>query len=568
MTRLLLVIGLIALATTTSAQPPGSIKKKAPGGGAAIRRAVDGMPITGLSPAKIVPNLCLYSYPVSSSSADCRALCDQALGCFYSYVWMEAARSFETALLRDPECAYAWLGLSRSLEKWGKGANPPNATPFAGAIGSVFLAKLPDPVSKSPVELALDKAQQFMPKANPREQLLIRSKLEEKGLVPNTPAEERKKKATATLDELLTLYEDDEEGWFWRAQIAEGVNGRTPFYKALLKINPYHPGASHELVHFYETIKRPALGWPYAEMYMKSSPGLPHAFHMQSHLAMRIGKWQSTSDWSSRALEMQKAYHKSHDVKPSEDHQFNHHMETLTRGLVHDGRFDEAKRIKLEALGHGYNFRPEWIRMALSQKDWDEANKIIEPLRKTDKTNAAYFGALLALEKGDTSRAGAEIDTLRQQQQSRKTDKTLELKLWEVLGRHLCQTGHGEAGLKLLKRVIEKTKDDYKHHAWGNGALYMETWGLAALEAGSPAEAAEAFQEALAHDSGSVRGALGMWAISDHLGKTDQAARYLKVAHRCWARASEKDFDRLKDDIAEKATKRTPPSATTAAEGQ
>ena len=45
--------------------------------------------------------------------------------------------------------------------------------------------------------------------------------------VPNTPPEERKKKAQDTLDELITLYEDDEEGWFWRAQAAEGVNGGT-----------------------------------------------------------------------------------------------------------------------------------------------------------------------------------------------------------------------------------------------------------------------------------------------------------------------------------------------------
>ena len=253
-------------------------------------------------------------------------------------------------------------------------------------------------------------------------------------------------------------------------------------------------------------------------------------------------------------------------MKPPEDHQFSHHMETLTRSLVHDGRFAEAKRVKAEAIAYGFNFRPEWLRMALTQRDWNEAARIIEPLRKTDRTNAAYFGALLALEKGDTSRAAAEIDTLREAQKTRKSDKTLEVKLWEVQGRHLCQTGQGEAGLKLLKRVIDKTKDDYKHHAWGNGAVYMESWGLAALDAGHAKDAEEAFQEALAHDSGSVRGALGMWAVCSRLGRHEEAARYLKVAQRCWSRAAAKDFESLKDLVAEKATKL--PQTTTAAEGQ
>ena len=75
------------------------------------------------------------------------------------------------------------------------------------------------------------------------------------------------------------------------AQLANGGRdfggdvASVPFYKALLKVDPLHPGANHELLHFYEGFRRPALGWTYAENYIKSSPGIPHAFHMQAHLA-------------------------------------------------------------------------------------------------------------------------------------------------------------------------------------------------------------------------------------------------------------------------------------------
>jgi thioredoxin-like negative regulator of GroEL len=83
----------------------------------------------------------------------------------------------------------------------------------------------------------------------------------------------------------------------------------------------------------------------------------------------------------------------------------------------------------------------------------------------------------------------------------------------------------------------------------------MESWGIAALEAGNAVEAEEAFQEALAHDAGSVRGALGMWALCDRLGRTDEAASCLKLAHRLWAKAASKDFDTLKAEMAKRATK-------------
>jgi hypothetical protein len=368
-------------------------------------------------------------------------------------------------------------------------------------------------------------------------------------------ADERKKKAQQTLDELLMLYEDDEEGWFWRAQVADDGNAKAVFYKALLRVNPLHPGANHELVHYFENIKRPALGWPYAECYIKSSPGIPHAFHMQAHLGMRIGKWGSTTDWSWKALELQIRYHKYQGVTPGEDHQFNHHMETLTRSLVHDGRFTEAKEIKAKAEGYKYSFKPEWFRMALAEQDWGECQKTVDQSRRSDKAGGAYYAALVSLDKWDTEQAGREVDTLRQLQQSKKSDKTLERRLWEVQGRYLCQKGEGEAGLKLLKKLVDSTKNEFNHHAWGNGAVHMEAWGIGALEAGHAVDAEEAFQEALAHDAGSVRGALGLWALCDRLGRNEEAARYLKVAQRVWAKADTKIFERIKADMAKRATR-------------
>jgi len=478
------------------------------------------MTMTGLAPAKLVPDLCAVRYRISTTSPECQAFFDQGLGYYYSYVWMEAARSFETALQHDSECPLAWWGLSRALERWGKSKHTE----------------------------ALLKASKLQDRASHREQQLILASMQEKGQAPGVgDGEARKRKAIATIDNLIALYDDDEEAWYYRAQLAGGAGlfggqaSSLPFYKALLRINPLHPGANHELLHHYENSRRPALGWIYAENYIKSSPGIPHPFHMQAHLAMRIGKWAHTTDRSAHAIELERAYHKDTNVKPREDQQYAHHLETLLRSLIHDGRFTEARAIKAEENACGYKPWLVWFHLHLAERDWTEAQKVIDELRKTsktDKTTPAYLSALLSLKKGDTARTLPEIETLQHAFRDHHNDKQLELRLWETQGWYMCQTGDADAGLKLLARTIEKTKDDYRHHAWGNGASYMETWGIAALQAGREAVAEEAFLEALAHDTGSVRAALGMQVLCEHQGRTEEAQRFAALARRCWNRAS------------------------------
>src|SRR5689334_17886432 len=151
------------------------------------------LPLTRLPPAKVRPNQCLLTYRISTRSPECQAHFDQGLGYFYNYVWTEAARSFETAAKIDPACAMAWWGLSRALDEW-KGPS----------------------LQKE----ALQTAQKLLPKASDRERLLITARLQEKGLVGDLKIEDRRKAATKTIDELIALYEDDQEAWYARAKLA------------------------------------------------------------------------------------------------------------------------------------------------------------------------------------------------------------------------------------------------------------------------------------------------------------------------------------------------------------
>ena len=90
------------------------------------------------APAKPMFDACVYRYRVSTTNPECQAFVDQALGMYYSYVWMEAARAFETALTHDPECAYAWLMLHRVAGEVGpRRTDAATGGPFAAALGGL-----------------------------------------------------------------------------------------------------------------------------------------------------------------------------------------------------------------------------------------------------------------------------------------------------------------------------------------------------------------------------------------------------------------------------------------------
>jgi hypothetical protein len=95
----------------------------------------------------------------------------------------------------------------------------------------------------------------------------------------------------------------------------------------------------------------------------------------------------------------------------------------------------------------------------------------------------------------------------------------------------------------LLQKNVEKTKNDYSHHAWAGGAYYMEQWGAGGLAAGKWDAAEEGFLEALAHEPGCVRAALGLQVLCEKLGRADEATRYAELAKKFWAKADPKRLD-------------------------
>lgn len=460
------------------------------------------LPLSGRGAAKLTPNLCLLRYRISTDSPECQSFFDQGLAWFYSYVYGDAAQAFETALLHDSECAMAWWGLSRAL----------------------FSENKPGPARK-----ALEKAQALQKQASHREQFLIAALVQSKA--PTTAdakpeaqraaAESNRLAAIQSIDELLSLYDDDEEGWFFRAKLAGTGVAAVPFYKALARINPLHPGATHELVHYYDSINRPALAWPYTENYIKGSPGVPHAYHMQvDHIALRMGRWGKVIDHAPRAGE----------------------YDLLTLALIHEGRFAEARKLaKSKSVNR--------FLLHVAERQWSAAREVLDGLQDGDALTFHYLAALYHLKQDRPEEAAPSIEVLRKTLQTPpdKNAKTnrgeLENHLLETEGLLLCQQGDAKAGLALLAKLGERTKNVHRQMGWAHGAYFDEVRGIAALKTGQDDIAEEALQHALAHDRGSARGALGMQVLCERQGRNDEAKRFHDLARRIWENADAGTID-------------------------
>jgi pentatricopeptide repeat protein len=488
--------------------------------------STDYLPLSRLTTARLQPGICLLSYRISTHSDDCQKFFDQGLGYYYSYAWHEAARSFETAAKHDPQSAMAWWGLSRALKQWGSRANRAND--------------------------ALKKAYELRSQASYPEKQLIEALAMERGIAKDanpTDANARKLAAIKILDDLIMLHSDDEEAWMLRGIMASdgaffgGKPAGAPYYLAVTKLNPVHPGANHELLHQYETSKRPALGWVYSEKFIESSPGIPHSWHMQGHLATRLGRWENASLGSLKSIKLQRELNQSNKLNPKDDHQWSHHLETCLEILTHQGRFREARDVYDEMLALKMSTPDAFGRFLFASNDAEGLQKFITEIRTKNKTTASYFAALAHLQQGNASKAKPDMDALEEALKTRKGDKKLQNKVWEISGLAQCKTGMAEQGLALLKKAADASKNDYQQHAWGHGAYYMEVWGMAALATGKDIDAEEAFLEAIAHDPGSFRGPLGLQILCERLGRTDEAKQYQAMAEKAWQHAEVKVFN-------------------------
>jgi hypothetical protein len=164
------------------------------------------------------------------------------------------------------------------------------------------------------------------------------------------------------------------------------------------------------------------------------------------------------------------------------------------------------------------------------------------------RPDTIYLAALMALDRGDVGAATPLVAAL---QELVKTHRYAEIyNVIEVRARLLMASGHVDEGFELFKTTAARAVSDAALHSFGQGGYFPEAWGEQALAYGRLDDAALAFGEALAHDHGSIVGALGMQVVCELQGRAEAAQDYAVMARRLWKDADvgalERQLERLR----------------------
>ncbi|MHB2021249.1 MAG: tetratricopeptide repeat protein [Candidatus Xenobia bacterium] len=459
----------------------------------------------GKTPTLQFPTFKLYRgmgdvhHPIRTRSPEAQAYFVQGLCLLYGYVDNGALKSFEVAIQYDPDCAMAWWGLSF--------CPPPNVTAAQCAARGWQLAR-----TDAEKRYCAARILQLEPKHDSQ--------------------------ALDAVCGAIAAYPRDVDLWVWRASwygFAGEEDDRRglheiPLALAAHRLDPTHPSPNHELIHAYEAIDRPVLGWPYTWGFRRSAPHLPHAQHMQAHLAMRLGRWKDAMTCTRLSVKL------SAEGYPELDP--NHHLNVYTWAMAHEGRFNEAWHARKSTEQDS-----SWPRLLRLKLD-DAALAAWARTRMTRVGDGPYFLTLADLDRGRTREAENDFKHF-----SRNVHiwYGADPNLWndELQGRLWLQDGHASQGVEKLASVARWSDGLPESRHWGEGAYYDELWGEAALQRHDFRDAQWAFGEALAHEHGSIVGAVGMQVLSEEKHEVADAAQYSAMARSIWSEADPGALDRL-----------------------
>ena len=340
-------------------------------------------------PVALDPGAGRMRQKVTTNSAEAQAYYDQGIAYLHSYVWVEAARSFQQALRRDPELAMAELGLTKAHF---------NAEALADAFDHM----------KKAAQLAANG------KLTPKEAKWIALGQLQLEAIFAAPQERGRKieEYRRGIDELIAMDPDDAHAWVLRGNAQEarasgrgqgGGVGSIAYYEAALLHDPNHWGANHYLIHSYEGLGRYEKSGEHGAKYAAAVSGVPHAQHMYAHVLPRLGKWQEALSQLAKADKLQRQYFDK-GIPPVEEWHHGHNIHLMGSVHLRLGHEKEAEQLLREAfylpvrsLRDG-RFTDPWIEYLLLRGRYEEALKAAREAQQRPLALARFVGSVRAAE--------------------------------------------------------------------------------------------------------------------------------------------------------------------------
>jgi tetratricopeptide (TPR) repeat protein len=259
---------------------------------------------------------------------------DQGLTFLYVYDWINAARSFYTALDHDPNLAMAHLGVSYAFS--GLGDN--EAAAVAERRAQLFAREI---TRREAARIELRKLQLEAMAADDQGQT------DDAYIV----ALDKYLAADPSNVPLLLLRGNASEGTPWgRGQRGGALSSH--YYEQVLKADALNPVAHHFLAHSYELMGDFASALKHARAFVNRAPSLPHAQHMYGHELLRAGKTQEAIGRFEKADLLTKAAFAAAPSTIVYDWHYRHNLNLLAAAYRQAGMRKQAEVVltKLAAL--------------------------------------------------------------------------------------------------------------------------------------------------------------------------------------------------------------------------
>ena len=478
-------------------------------------------------------------HPTSTKSPEAQAYYEQGLAYLHSYVWIEAARSFNQALRLDPSLALAWVGLSRAFAGLGDAASEASAHARAKELANAV---------------------------TPREQRWIEVRTKQLDALGATRDAAKRLAYIAALDEALEHDPEDAELWTLRGNVEEvngGAAGRGQrggassivFYHEAIRRVPGHFAAHHYLIHSYENVGRFDEALKHGAVYAEAAPAVPHALHMYGHDLMKTGQTARAIEIFTRARKLEHDYYAGERILRDYDWHHPHNTALLALSYRHMGQIVETQRlledaaeVRMPSEGRLSYHRALVADVLLSRGRYDAALDIAKRLIDGTALQGRHLGHAIAaralIDMGKLDDARDHVKELPGGIDGSGTDSALDYDL--ARGAFLLRSGQRDAGSKILTSVLTRARRQRTPDGWIEGLFTLETVFHTARAAADWELARTAVTLLLEHDKAYGGSHYAAALLAEQRGDRASASAAFAEAKRLWKDA-DTDFSPVKD---------------------
>jgi tetratricopeptide (TPR) repeat protein len=472
-------------------------------GGNALRRkcfhvmtalAVAGLLMPSASPAGKA-ELGDVHFPISCK-AEVQPRFDYGVALLHSFEFREAEEAFRTVESADPKCVIAAWGIALSTtERSGAKAPQKDLAKGWGQLQPWLV----------------------VPAGTAREQMYVDAVRAMYEGYDQTPGDDRWQKYLKRMLEIRQKYPDDLNaslfyglGLTWTAGPGQqGIQQRKEalaIFLPIFKQYPDNPGAAHYIIHAADTSELAAIALPAARKYAAIAPDSPHALHMPSHIFNRLGYWKDSIAANQASARVAAKWIKDgRDGKGDEIHALNN----MEYAYLQLGQNNQAQQIIRQIEEVAKTGPDRWLAIDariyydLETHNWQDAQKIEPPSASgfDENFDAYWIETIAAARSGNTDKAEQALALYRKS--SAAWDKehgwgdVLGVALTEAQAWTMFSEGKHDEAVAHLRNIAQYERDHPMYYADILPRPTGEMLGDMLLQMGKPAEALDAYQQAL-----------------------------------------------------------------------